>query len=94
MSNIPSEDLLPENEFRLEGEEWRFIGTNYIKNCDETYMVSSYGRVYNYKERRFMSPNPTSTASFPPSARLSAVQRRMLWGSAFWISIRSSNSPW
>ena len=58
MTNIPTEDMLPEENLRLEGEEWRIIGTNYIKNCDDTYIVSSYGRIYNYKEKRFLSPNP------------------------------------
>lgn len=59
MTNIPTEDILPEEKFRLKGEEWRFIGTNYIKNCNDCYMVSSYGRVYNYKENRFLSSTPT-----------------------------------
>ena len=58
MTNIPTEDMLPEENLRLEGEEWRIIGTNYIKNCDDTYIVSSYGRIYNYKKKRFLSPNP------------------------------------
>ena len=58
MNNIPTEDLIPEEKYRLEGEEWRFVGTNYVKNCDNNYMVSSYGRVYNYKEKRFLSVTP------------------------------------
>ena len=58
MSIIPTEDILPEENFRLKGEEWRFINSDYIKNCDNNYIVSSYGRIYNYKENRFLSPTP------------------------------------
>ena len=59
MTNIPTEDILPDVKLRLEGEEWRFVGSNYIKNCDDTYIISSYGRLYNYKEKRLLSASPT-----------------------------------
>ena len=55
--NIPSDNIIPEEDLRLKGEEWGFVNSDYI-NCDDNYLISSYGRLYNYKEKRFLTPIP------------------------------------
>lgn len=42
---------------KLEGEEFRFISTDIVKNIAPYYIISNYGSVYNFRSEKYMKEN-------------------------------------